>query len=77
MKPQNKKAKPRKDEKPEPVEVETKPNPATPTAEQIQKRAYEIFVARGGEPGRELDDWLLAEYELKAEIGRRTQKPTE
>ncbi|MGO8836304.1 MAG: DUF2934 domain-containing protein [Limisphaerales bacterium] len=36
------------------------------TPEQIQKRAHEIFVARGGEPGRELDDWLQAERELQA-----------
>ena len=36
-----------------------------PTTEQIQKRAHEIFIARGGEPGRELDDWLQAEHELK------------
>jgi len=38
----------------------------SPTPEQIQKRAHEIFVARGGAPGRELDDWLQAERELQA-----------
>jgi hypothetical protein len=31
----------------------------------IQKRAYEIYVARGGEPGREMEDWLKAESEIK------------
>lgn len=46
------------------------PKAQAPTPEQIQKRAYEIFVARGGEPGRELADWLLAENELKAQIER-------
>jgi HSP20 family molecular chaperone IbpA len=32
--------------------------------EFVSLRAYQKFVARGGEPGRELDDWLSAEREL-------------
>jgi hypothetical protein len=36
-----------------------------PTVEEIRQRAQEIFMARGGAPGMELDDWLLAERELK------------
>jgi hypothetical protein len=32
--------------------------------EQIRERAYEIFLARGGAPGHEIDDWLQAEKEL-------------
>ena len=32
--------------------------------EAIRKRAYELFEARGGEQGHELDDWLRAEEEL-------------
>jgi hypothetical protein len=39
--------------------------PAPPTQEEIGRRAHEISVARGGEPGRELDDWLQAERELR------------
>jgi hypothetical protein len=35
-----------------------------PTHEQIAARAYEIYRQRGGQPGREQDDWLQAEYEL-------------
>ena len=35
-----------------------------PSEEQIQQRAYELFLARGCEPGRELEDWLEAEKEL-------------
>jgi hypothetical protein len=38
-----------------------------PTVEAIRRRAQEIFVARGGTPGKELDDWLRAEQELKQE----------
>jgi hypothetical protein len=37
--------------------------------ERIAKRAYEIYVERGREPGRELDDWLQAEKELALEGG--------
>lgn len=47
----------------EPVE---KPVAVQPTQAEIAKRAHEIFVARGGAPGCDLDDWLQAERELKA-----------
>lgn len=30
----------------------------------IAARAYELFCARGGEPGHDVDDWLRAEREL-------------
>jgi hypothetical protein len=33
--------------------------------EKIRRRAYEIYLERGEQPGRELDDWLQAERELK------------
>lgn len=33
--------------------------------EEIRRRAYEIYLARGEQPGRELDDWLQAEREVK------------
>jgi len=39
-----------------------------PTEERIRQRAHEIFQARGGAPGQELEDWLQAERELKAEM---------
>ncbi len=35
-----------------------------PPQSDIALRAYEIYVARGAEPGREIDDWLQAESEL-------------
>ena len=37
-----------------------------PTPEQIRRRAHEIYLARGGAAGRELEDWLQAERELQA-----------
>jgi hypothetical protein len=33
--------------------------------EEIRRRAYQIYLERGGQPGGELDDWLQAERELK------------
>ena len=33
--------------------------------DSIRRRAYEICLERGSEPGRELDDWLQAERELQ------------
>lgn len=39
-----------------------------PTHEQIARRAYELFLARGGGHGRHEDDWHQAERELK--LGR-------
>ena len=32
--------------------------------EEIRRRAYELFLQRGGTPGRENDDWLIAEREI-------------
>ena len=33
-------------------------------AEQIRRRAYELYEARGREEGRELEDWFRAEEEI-------------
>jgi Protein of unknown function (DUF2934) len=32
--------------------------------EEVQRRAYQIYVSRNRQPGHELDDWLQAEREL-------------
>jgi len=36
-----------------------------PTTEEIERRAYEIYLTRGGAQGHDLEDWLNAERELK------------
>ena len=36
-----------------------------PTTEQIAQRAYEIYQARGGTEGQDVEDWLQAERELR------------
>ncbi|MEZ6235701.1 MAG: DUF2934 domain-containing protein [Phycisphaerales bacterium] len=38
-----------------------------PTPEQIERRAYEIWLRRGGGDGNAAVDWLQAERELLAE----------
>ena len=38
--------------------------PGLPSENDIAARAYQLFVERGGEHGRDVDDWLLAKREL-------------
>ena len=32
--------------------------------ERIRRRAYEIYLERGGEPGHDREDWIQAEREV-------------
>jgi hypothetical protein len=41
---------------------------SSPTFEEIAKRSYEIYLARGAEPGHEVEDWLTAEAELSRKL---------
>ncbi|MFZ3201988.1 MAG: DUF2934 domain-containing protein [Candidatus Acidiferrales bacterium] len=34
--------------------------------EVIAQRAYELYIERGGEAGRDVEDWVRAEKELAA-----------
>jgi len=45
------------------------PPPAqpAPTEDEVRVLAYQLFQARGGEAGHELEDWLQAERELRRE----------
>jgi hypothetical protein len=43
-----------------------RPRRRVATREQIAARAYEIYVARGGTPGSDIEDWLQAERELRS-----------
>lgn len=36
-----------------------------PTHEDIARRAYQLYEERGGEHGRDLQDWFQAERELR------------
>ncbi len=46
----------------------TPPIGKSPAHEEIALRAYELYVQRGGAAGRELDDWLQAESELREKV---------
>ena len=46
-----------------------------PTTEAIAKRAHEIYLARGSTHGSDLDDWLQAERELKADPQANNSTP--
>jgi hypothetical protein len=37
--------------------------------QEIAKRAYQLFIARGAEHGRDIDDWLRAKEELLSSNG--------
>jgi len=50
---------------------------ARPNADEIAKRAYELYLQRGSGPGHELDDWLEAEAELSSEAATATPPPVQ
>jgi topoisomerase IA-like protein len=41
--------------------------------EMIEKRAYELFVQRGGQHGYHMQDWLRAEGEI---VGSQAKQPS-
>ena len=43
--------------------------------ERIAKRAYELFCARGGAHGNDMDDWVQAEKEIAA-LEKNTSRKT-
>ena len=48
------------------VKVTARAKSSTPTVEATAKRAYELYLARGGEHGHDAEDWLQAEAELSS-----------
>jgi hypothetical protein len=47
---------------------------APPERERIARRAYEMYLARGGAEGDPMEDWLAAEREFNATSGSRKPK---
>ena len=45
----------------------------TLSRDSVAMRAYQIFEARGKEPGGDVDDWLQAERELTAPKPRQSR----
>ena len=46
-----------------------------PTHQEIERRAHEIYLKRGGQNGRDMDDWLTAEAELTREHQMELETP--
>jgi hypothetical protein len=46
---------------------------AAPTQEEIQLRAYQIYLERNGAPGNPFDDWTQAEQELAAKKAKSSR----
>jgi hypothetical protein len=59
----------------QPRRTNTKPRPATTSGnighDQIAQRAHELWVKQGCRHGRDLEHWLEAERQLKAELARK------
>ena len=54
------------------VLVPSRPADAGPSASldtsEVARRAFELYCARGGGDGHDLDDWLTAERELRSTV---------
>jgi len=42
------------------------PRQASVTSNDVARRAYDLYLARGREHGHDVDDWMQAERELRA-----------
>jgi Protein of unknown function (DUF2934) len=40
----------------------------SPLTEDIERRAYDIYLSRGGADGNDVDDWLQAERQVLEEL---------
>jgi Protein of unknown function (DUF2934) len=49
---------------PAPAPAKETPTERLSLEERIRRRAYELYLQRGNQPGSELDDWLQAEEEM-------------
>ena len=46
-----------------------------PSAKEITRRAYGLYLERGGENGRDVEDWVRAEQELTDRPVAESSKP--
>jgi hypothetical protein len=49
----------------EPQTGEDREQQRAPSQDDIARRAYDLYQARGAEQGRDMEDWLRAERELR------------
>jgi hypothetical protein len=45
-----------------------------PSREEVEIRAYEIYVERGGQDGHDVEDWIAAEEELNTRLASKAEK---
>jgi hypothetical protein len=50
---------------------DTRPPRRDPITEAIARRAYELFLERGGQHGHDVDDWFHAEQDILDAINAR------
>ena len=48
-----------------PAPVKERPKEASSLEERVRRRAYELYLRRGNQPGSALDDWLQGEKEIR------------
>lgn len=51
-----------------PAVLQPQQSVADPSEEQVRKRAYELFLARGAAHGADLQDWFTAERQLRLQM---------
>ena len=52
------------------------PNGSAPVTDaDVARRAYDLYLARGREPGHDVEDWLQAERDLRGAVDFLTQDP--
>ena len=53
-----------------PAQTETEPRPIESLSreERVRRRAEALYRLRGGRPGSAMEDWLLAEEQIRREI---------
>ena len=52
------------------------PNGSAPVTDaDVARRAYDLYLARGGEPGHDVEDWLQAERDVRGAVDFLTQDP--
>jgi hypothetical protein len=44
-----------------------------PSREEVELRAYEIYVERGGQDGHDVEDWIAAEAELSTRLASKAE----
>ncbi len=59
---------------PAPARAKKPPIEMLPREERIRRRAYELYLRRGNQPGSEIDDWLQAEEEILSVLAARKAK---